>query len=187
MPGSRLHHFGSSVLKRRKPQAVGMFVLARQSLTVWVSAGVILRKWNGNGKWKRNNEVARSSFGAGMATFTLPRTRIYQQPAEPGSWISKGKRQREMDRGKRNGKEMERKCNEAARSLGLEQEWLFSYCPAPGSRLSPDLRFGRGKQQREMDREIEKGNRKDIEKKRTGNGKEMESKWKGNGKQMERT
>ena len=35
MPGSRLHHFDSSVLKRRKPQAVGMFVLARQSSTVW--------------------------------------------------------------------------------------------------------------------------------------------------------
>ena len=35
VPGSREHHFASSVLKRRKPQAVGMFALARQSSTVW--------------------------------------------------------------------------------------------------------------------------------------------------------
>ena len=74
VPGSRLHHFDSSVLKRRKPQAVGMFALARQSSTVWgvcwCNFQILLTwptcmptRWGSRGA---NQLVATSATGQGL-------------------------------------------------------------------------------------------------------------------------
>ena len=39
--------------------------------------------------------------------------------------------------GKEIGRKLVRKCNEVNRSLGLEQEWLLSYCPAQSTYQRP--------------------------------------------------